>query len=902
MIDREQLVDELFAQAVELPAADREKLFSERAAQNTAATSDGVLDEVKALLTDYRRAEAKEFLHEPLVSNESTHALADGQDFQGYRILRLIAEGGMGQVYLAEDRELDRKVAIKLTNSHLKSRDILRRFKNERRILANLQHSNIAQLYETGATKDGLPYFVMEYVEGIPIDRFAGDHRLTIHERLKLFRTVCSAISYAHQNLVVHRDIKPGNILVTQNGEPKLLDFGIAKLLQEDGEETLDATVTLFRAMTPQYASPEQVRGAPVTTSSDVYSLGVLLYELLTRSRPYNVTRRTPNEIAKAICEQVPPKPSLVVSGQWSVISKSETPASIGESSHPRRNSPADMKALRGDLDNIILKALSKEPERRYLSVEQFSEDIRRHLEGLPVTARKDTFSYRASKFVQRNKIAVAAGAVILLTLVGGIIATGWEARTARLERARSERRFNDVRKVANSFMFEFHDSIKDLPGALASRQLVITRALEYLDSLASEAGNDRSLQNELATAYQKIGEIAFDTGQMVETRRKATIICEELVRAEPHNETYLKQLSDNYQQMSDAMKIIGHTTAALEYARKSLHCIETLVAGHPERLDSQALLADSCFSLAMAQAEAGDFQAAIGTDQRAINLQENVVRGEPDNKEAFRDLAIMYGQISRMLEKNGRYSEAITYGRKDQEMVWVLLNSNPASARYRRDDWGNYLRNGRLLAKTGDRSEADQYLTKALDYIRQFSEADPGDKGHRLWLAVTLYTFGEVLADSDKTQDALKDYSRGVTIMEELLAADSSWLEARKYLAEMYVSLGRLLGKIHKTDNAREYLAKAIQLAEQAASSDPENAQARRDEAEAFLAMADLCASEGKRKRFDEWQEARSWYQKSLNIYEDMKTHGTLSGADAGKPDQLGKEIAKCDAALATS
>src|SRR5260370_31886307 len=300
MIDREQLIDELFAQAVELSRAEQDRFF-ERAAGDGMSADDGVLDEVRALLRNFQSAENNGFLYRPLVATESldgrSQTLIDGQDFEGYKILNLIAEGGMGEVYLAHDPELDRKVAIKRIKSHLKTKELLRRFRNERQILANLQHPNIARLFEAGATADGLPFFVMEYVEGKPIDRYASENQLSLTDRLKLFRTVCSAITCAHQNLVIHRDIRPNNILVTVKGEPKLLDFGIAKLLDESDKQ--EATLTLFHAMTPEYASPEQVKGEAITTASDVYSLGVLLYELLTRRRPYKLNRPTTHAITQ---------------------------------------------------------------------------------------------------------------------------------------------------------------------------------------------------------------------------------------------------------------------------------------------------------------------------------------------------------------------------------------------------------------------------------------------------------------------------------------------------------------------------------------------------------------------------------------------------------------------------
>ncbi len=432
MDGREQRIDELFAQAIELPPSQREKLLAERKNENGGA-DDSVIDEVRELLTNYRRADAQEFLNQPFVS-DSSQMLRDGQEFESYRIVRLIAEGGMGEVYLAEDKELKRKVAIKLTKSHLKNREVLRRFHSERQILANLQHANIARLFEAGATQDGLPFFVMEYVEGQPIDKFAGAHGLSISDLLKLFRKVCAAVTYAHQNLIIHRDLKPSNILVTTDGEPKLLDFGIAKLLDPGDTETLEATVTMMRAMTPEYASPEQVKGDPVTTASDVYSLGVLLYELLTGQRPYKLKRRTADEITKAICEQEPTRPSQVIRGQISEVSKSEAPAATSGQA-----TLINPKYLRGDLDNIILKALRKEPQRRYASVEQFSDDIRRYLEGLPVTAHKGSFTYRAGKFVKRNKIVVAAAAIVVFTLIVGMIATATQLSRARRERARAE-------------------------------------------------------------------------------------------------------------------------------------------------------------------------------------------------------------------------------------------------------------------------------------------------------------------------------------------------------------------------------------------------------------------------------------------------------------------------------
>ncbi len=358
-----------------------------------------------------------------------------GQQIGPYKILSELGRGGMGVVYLAEreEEQFHQRVAIKLVKRGLDTEDILRRFRNERQILASLHHPNIANLFDGGTTADGLPYFVMEQVEGAPLLKFCDEKRLSVNERLELFLRVCAAIQYAHQNLIIHRDLKPGNILVTDTGEVKLLDFGVAKLLNPELSDGSTQTQAALRIMTPEYASPEQVRGQRVTTATDIYSLGVILYELLTGAKPYNLQGTSPEELSRAICNSEPSKPSEVNKDH-------DGPKDAKSDGQQRdRRSTSDNRKLKGDLDNITLMALRKEPERRYSSVEQFAEDIRRHLDGLPVIATRDTFAYRASKFVRRHGLGVAAAALIFLSLLGGLAATAWQARVARQEKAKAE-------------------------------------------------------------------------------------------------------------------------------------------------------------------------------------------------------------------------------------------------------------------------------------------------------------------------------------------------------------------------------------------------------------------------------------------------------------------------------
>ncbi len=410
-------VGAIFDAAVELSEPARTKFLDEQCGKDQALRA-----EVDSLLAaDEGAVEFIEqsFLPSPAELFPDATIERAGQQFGAYRIIREVGRGGLGTVYLAEraDDEYRKQVALKLVRRGLDTEDILRRFRHERQILAQLDHPYIARLFDGGTTAEGLPYFVMEYVEGEPLTRFAVACELSVRERLELFRKVCAAVSYAHQNLVIHRDLKPSNILVTPEGTPKLLDFGIAKVLAPD-EEGFTQTLPGQQVMTPDYASPEQSSGGQITTSSDVYSLGVLLFELLTDENPLRLTSRAPAEIARAQSTQEPERPSTVRARQ----------ARAG--GRPR--------SLEGDLANIVLMALRKEPARRYPSVDRFSEDIGRHLEGLPVSARPDTFSYRAQKFVQRHKLGVTAAAGVFLLLLGGLAAILRQNEIVRQERDRA--------------------------------------------------------------------------------------------------------------------------------------------------------------------------------------------------------------------------------------------------------------------------------------------------------------------------------------------------------------------------------------------------------------------------------------------------------------------------------
>lgn len=447
---------------------------------NACADDKDLLDEVLSLLEQ----EDSEQLLEPLVQIRSSLLFSDdssGDQLIGpYRLIRLLGTGGMGHVYLAvrNDEQFERFVALKVIKEGVVSDDVLSRFMGERQILASLNHSNISRLFDGGTTDSGLPWFAMEYVEGTPITEYCERGHLTLDKKLDLFLKVCSAVQYAHQNLVIHRDLKPANILITENGHPKLLDFGIAKLM--DLEQDPGVTQYQNRMMTPEYASPEQVKHDPVSTVSDVYSLGVLLYELLTGTLPYQFGKRSPAHIEDVISNEIPPKPS-------------------GISGKTR---------LKGDLDNIILKALRKSPDERYSSVEQFAQDIQRYQNALPVTAQKDSFSYRTGKFLQRHKWSVAVSAAVSILILSFATVTYIQSKTigARAIEAENER---DRAEEISNFLVDLFASVD--PSEAQDESLT---AIELLHRGAERVETDLSDQPDLqANLFLVISEVYESLG-----------------------------------------------------------------------------------------------------------------------------------------------------------------------------------------------------------------------------------------------------------------------------------------------------------------------------------------------------------------------------------------------------
>jgi serine/threonine protein kinase len=839
----------------------------------------------------------------------------EGRRIGPYRIVREIGRGGMGTVYLAErdDEQYRHQVAIKLVKRGMDSDLVILRFKNERQILANLTHPNIAGLLDGGTTEDGLPYFVMEYVHGTPIDSYCDTLHLNVSERLKLFRTVCAAVQYAHRNLIVHRDLKPTNILVTSDGTPKLLDFGIAKLLDVDQSSDLTEMTVAGRPMTPEYASPEQARGDAVTIASDVYSLGVVLYELLTGRRPYRFRSKLPHDVSRVICEEQPAKPSTALSR----TSDDAIAGSVGSEIPPAtegitRKRQVELtklrRQLRGDLDNLVLMALRKEPERRYGSVDELSEDIRRYLECQPLRARRDTFLYRSGKFFERNRLAVAAATVIVLLLIGGIVST---TRAAR----RAERRFNDVRTLANSFMFEFHDAIKDLQGATPARELVVRRALQYLDSLSQEAKYDRSLQLELAAAYVKIGDVQGnhnfsnlgDTAGATASYRKAVEILQRSVAADPAAVPARRDLSLGYMKLGDMALQTGDAAAALSSYRKVLETSETLRAADPTNVEARRAVALSHHKVGNGLSATGDVTGSLDHHRTALALREAVLTEMPTDVRAQREVAISHARISRLLRNRGDLTAALEHARKSMTLSEQLVAAQPDNAEARRDLGIDYQDVGLIQMKMGDLAGALANFRKSLAIDEATAAADPQNAGARRDLAFSHSQIGDVLSLLNDYAGAGESYRKSVAILDALSAADPSNVELPSEAAFVYSVLGDVLLKAGDTLGAAQNYRKALSIRETAARVPGASEVTHATVAQSLAQLGGLYSSLGSNQslpvfaRRDHWRAAKSWYQRTLDAVLAIRKRTTMPPEETPTVEEIRRRLDACDAALAS-
>ncbi len=820
-----------------------EQRQEQRAAFLSARSPDA---EVRAAVEDLLRAAATagDFLETPAVGQldvtlgqpeqKDDDSVVVPQRIGAYQVIRRVGVGGMGSVFLA--RRLDApqapEVAVKVIKRGMDSEFVVGRFRHERQILASLDHPNIARLLDGGTTDDGLPYFVMEYIEGEAVDEYCGRHGLTVNQRLDLFLQICAAVSYAHRHLVVHRDIKPKNILVTRDGVPKLLDFGLAKVLSPEPAEAVSRTATALRMLTPNYASPEQVRGDPITTATDVYSLGVVLYELLAGCRPYRISHHSSGEIARVVCEVEPERPPK----------SARVPA---------------------DLSTIALTALRKEPQRRFASVDHLAEDIGRYRSGLPVSARKDTFGYRAGKFLRRHRAGVAAAVVVLLAIVGGLTATTWQARVAETERARAERRYRDLRRLAGTLLFELDEAIADLPGSTRARELLVKRALEYLSALEQESGEDLSLQRELAVAFSRVGEVqargfGLDLGEItgaLASFHKGMLIRQRLVDADPTNLQDQDDLAESLLRISQVMGQMGEAADNISYAHQAVTIREVLVASAPDRLAFRAGLAAAYETLGGALMRDVDLEGMLEAFTKLLALRQELLRGGGDSVRSRCDLA-----------------DALLDVGLAQELK-------------------------------GDRSAALASWLEAESVLEALAAEAPGSERVRSSLLRTFTQIGGSLNASGQKQQALECLRHAVALGETLHATDPGNAEVRHRLSETYLDLGTTLADIGARAEASEVLGKARELLERWWRAHPWNARIAVTLAGVYEGLG--LASEpppGPRSaaRDAAWRRAYTWYLRSLDVWHNLSTRECLAPLYRSRTERVAEAVLRCNAALA--
>ncbi len=687
-----------------------------------------------------------------------------------YRVLREIGRGGMGVVYLGAraDGEYQKQVAIKLITSGWRDAGLERRFRRERQILAQLDHPGIARLLDGGSTADGQPYFVMEYIEGLGLLEYCARNELDVKQRLTLFLAVCDTVGYAHQRLIVHRDLKPGNILVTAEGTPRLLDFGLARVLERDAAGE-DATQGI-PLMTPAYASPEQVRGEPDAVAGDVYSLGVILYELLAGKRPYEVKTGSLLEMARTICEQEPVPLSQAVSGSLA-------------------------RRLAGDLENVAAKALAKDAHRRYPGVGELAADLRRHLEGRPVQARTATFRYRMGKALRRHRVAIPAAALAAVLILGFAGATWWEAR-------RAERRFQQVRSLAASVMFELHDSIQRLPGSITARELLVRRALEYLESLSREAGDRPDLQLDVALGYARIAEVQGFMGESnlgrvqasLASFRKAEAMLDRLVRRSPGDARLRHEYNEVANHLAGQLSVTGDLDGAKELTRKNVAFAEASVQANPGNTTALADLSATLSALADGYADQQQYAEAIPVRLRVEQLTAKLAAMRPQSDETRRNLALARKRLGALYGVMKRYEECRAEYEQAREIDERRAAASPQDSRVALDLSYDYSDLGWVASRMQRYPEALAAHRRALALRTTAAQADPKDRRAASAVASSTNRIGALLRKMGDLPGSLEMLQRALALREELVKRAASDWQAQRDLADLHIDIAETL------------------------------------------------------------------------------------------------------------
>jgi eukaryotic-like serine/threonine-protein kinase len=836
-----QRVQQLFLEAVDLPPGERTSFLERCCADNPELRSD-----IETLLdADSDSGESIEMaVQDEAVSLFDSHILI-GERLGIYRIVREIGRGGMGSVYLAlrDDQEYQKEVALKIVKRGMDTVEVLERFRYERQILANLEHPYIARLFDGGSTADGVPFFVMEYIEGKPVSVFCRENSLDLRARCELFIRILEAVAYAHRNLVVHRDLKPANILITAEGTPKLLDFGVAKLLSgdADGDHTLASNL---RPFTPGYASPEQVRGLPITTSTDIYSLGAILYELLIGKPAQPIESNTPSEIERIVCDTEVQRPSLQAHG------------------------------LPSDLDNIVLMAMRKQPERRYQSAVQFAEDLRRHLDARPVIARQDSLSYRATKFILRNRLQVATASIVTVSLIAGLgislvqthranaarasaeaqrlialrqtalaqaatlaesqqetvadqqrVLASSQRDEAEREKALADQRVKEIFDLAGTALFDVHDTIAKVPGSLVARQSIVKTALQYLEGLEKQVGMDDSMRQALCTAYYKIAMIQGDPQgaslqdfQAAETSLlKGQSLLMPAYNRNPKDPSLMLRLIETRASLAELRYRSGRRDEGIQTY------IDLLPVAHRLSLSGAKDCALICVTQEPAiensltyELIATDPARALDHANHGIDLERALLARHPGVQILVQGLgSLMAGGAGAYralgdLEKAGEYYRESIVAREE------LLRKDPSNPLIRRSlmiNYGNYttLLGNPWSPNLGRPAEARMYGAKCVAMAREIAAADPNDVTARHDLGMSLSRVGTIDPGPNEIAESLAQLEESRSLLEPIVTANLKAAEPADQLSLVLEYLGHRLETLGRTAEAMASYKKSL-------------------------------------------------------------------------------------------
>jgi len=837
--ERWEQIRDVLEKALELAADERSAFL------DGACSSDPSLrNEVEVLLAQsanvpsgfLQSSAMAEMIGAELEGIDSAAALKEGQEFaQRFRLIRKLGEGGMGQVWLAEQfLPVRRQVALKLIKAGMYDEAVVQRFQSERQSLAIMEHPAIAKVFDAGTTPQGQPYFVMEYVPGLPITEYCDQKKLTIRDRLELFIETCEGVQHAHQKAIIHRDLKPANILVVEvDGKPvpRIIDFGLAKAVTHPIAG--DALKTQFGNLvgTPGYMSPEQADAnvRDIDTRSDVYSLGVVLYVLLAGREPFEIKqgqKQQLDELLRKLREDEPPRPSTRVSGDH------HSPNAIAEA---RGTEPRQLiRTLRGDLDWITMKALEKDRARRYGAPSDLAADIRRYLNHEPILAHPASAAYRSGKFVKRHKIALAVASIFALMVLAGAVAIVREARIARMQEARAERRFEALRKLTDSMLFEFHDSIETLPGSTAARELVVSRALEYLQQIEAEANGDPATLRDLAAGYERLGQIRAGLGtphlggagsfeQAKELYGKALEIRQKLASLDPANATLQLELAHTLFNVARIHEQLGDMSGASQFLQQRLAIQEEIQRKQaPDTLAIET--ARTLNNMGELHVWLGDRDSALVYENRALVIGNRLLKANSNSVEARTTVWRSLTWSGWALKLERKFWDAAASWRRALAISQELASEYPNNTTYQRyliSDHGNLCES---LAYAGEFSEVRSHCEKAIAINRIMVNSDRNNAQALADLGNSNMTMGLALYLMHSPQQALIYEQRATAIYQDLALHDPDSLSNALDRSESLLYLGRVEADLHRPELARKSAMESEKLLEELVKLNPQN------------------------------------------------------------------------------